>query len=88
MAKLRTGRNKKGRGGKGGERERKKGKERKKQRVEKRDRGKGRKERREIGKKGKKHFYSQIEQSYFQAMEKQSIGNILELNLARLLYSI
>ena len=34
-----------------------------------------------IVKKGKKHFYSQIEQSYFQAMEKQSIGNILELNL-------
>lgn len=41
-----------------------------------------------IGKKGKNHFYSQIEQSYFQAMEKQSIGNILELNLARLLCSI
>lgn len=41
-----------------------------------------------IGKKGKNHFYSQIEQSYFQAMEKQSIGNILELHLARLLCSI
>lgn len=40
-----------------------------------------------LERKGKNHFYSQIEQSYFQAMEKQSIGNILELNLARLLCS-
>lgn len=39
-------------------------------------------------KERKKPLYSQIEQSYFQAMEKQSIGNILELNLARLLCSI
>ena len=57
MAKLRTGRFKKGRGAEGGERERKEDRKGKEGRSRGRKRGiegRGRKERREIGKKGKK----------------------------------